>query len=301
MIQGSNKPGRVCWPAPRPITNRALGVLAAAVAIASATLPGCIDKSAREQMAAGDSVLAPLFKQTTVKDAAAWAADPYDPDKRARGTLLLANAPFGGAEPYLALYRQHITDSNANVQAVACRGLAMHGQPTDVALILPLTKSPEKLVRLESTRALQRLYNTAAVPPLVDRLSFDKETEPDIRAEAASALGQYAEPKAMQALIAALADSSLLVNTNAYDSLKTLTGQDQLPPDRRTWTAWLKDSKSPFASRRAYVFPVFWREHRWLDYIPIIGGPPPNETASTPAGFPDLGQSADAAPSGKGS
>lgn len=250
---------------------------------------GCIDRATRDQIAAEDSVLAPLFKQTSVKEAAAWAADPYDADKRARGTLLLANAPFGGAEPYLALYRQHALDPNTNVQAVACRGLALHGQPSDVELIVPLTKSGEKHVRLEATRALQRLHNPVAVGPLVERVNVDKELEADIRAEAASALGQYAEPKAMQALIAALADTSLLVNKNAYESLKTLTGQDDLPSDRRSWVNWQKKVESPFAGRRAYVYPVYWREHRWLDYVPIIGGPPPNETASTPAGFPDLG------------
>jgi HEAT repeats len=239
-------------------------------------------------MAAGDSVLAPLFKQTSVKEAAAWAADPYDADKRARGTLLLANAPFGGAEPYLALYRQHALDKDTNVQAAACRGLALHGQPSDVDLIVPLTKSKEYLVRLEATRSLQRLHNPTAVPALVDRLSIEKETEPDIRAEAASALGQYAEVKSMQALIAALADPSLVVNVNAHDSLKTLTGNDELPAERRAWVQWQKQAAAPFAGRKSYVYPVFWREKRWLDWVPLVGGPVPNETASTPAGFPDL-------------
>lgn len=263
---------------------------------------GCIDRATRDQMAAGDSVLAPLFKQTSVKEAAAWAADPYDADKRARGTLLLANAPFGGAEPYVALYRQHILDKDSNVQAAACRGLALHGQPSDVELIAPLTKSPENLVRLEATRSLQRLYNPIAVPALVDRVSLDKENEADIRAEAASALGQYAEPKSMQALIAALADPSLMVNVNAHQSLKTLTGNDDLPAERRAWVQWLKGSSTPFAGRRPYVYPVFWRESRWLDYVPFVGGPVPNETAANPAGFPDLsGASADTGSGGEAS
>ncbi len=271
--------------------------------IGAAVLSGCIDRDAREQMSAGDSVLAPLFKTTTVKEAAAWAADPFDADKRARGTLLLANAPFGGEEAYVELYRKHAADSNTNVQSVAARALGMHGAPDDVSLLIPLANSQDRNVRLEAVRSMQRLHNSSAIPVLLERINPSKETEPDIRAEAASALGQYADLKGLTGLIAALGDSSLLVNVKAHDSLKTLTGQD-LPSERRTWAKWQKETPAPFAGRQAYVYPVFWRERRWLDYVPIIGGPPPNETASTPSGFPDLGSASEPtaqAPEKKGS
>jgi hypothetical protein len=218
-------------------------------------------------------------------DAAAWAADPYDADKRARGMNMLANAPWGGAEAYVKMYRERLKDDNAPVRAVSCRALALHGSTEDVPRIVPLTRAEEILVRLEATRALQRLYNTAAVPALIDRLSMDKEAEPEIRAEAASALGQYAEGPGMQALITALADPSLLVNRSAHESLRTLTGNDELPADRKTWVNWVKATPKPFASRRAYVYPVFKRDSRWMDYLPF-SGPVPNETASTPVGFP---------------
>lgn len=259
--------------------------MAVGAAVASAALlGGCLDNDTRREMAERDSILAPVFKQTTPAEAAAWASDPYDADKRARGMNLLANAPFGGAEAYLKMYRERLKDDHAPVRAVACRSLGLHGRPEDVPRIVPLTKADEVIVRMEATRALQRLHEPSAVPALLERLSIDKETEPEIRAEAASALGQYADGNVLQALIAALGDPSLLVNTNALSSLQTLTGQDDLAADRKTWVQWVKSVDKPFASRRAYVYPVFWREKRWLDYVPFMP-PVPNEQASTPAGF----------------
>ena len=44
--------------------------------------------------------LAKGFMPPTPEQAAAWAFD-RDPDRRREGTLLLANAPFGGNPPYL--------------------------------------------------------------------------------------------------------------------------------------------------------------------------------------------------------
>lgn len=247
-------------------------------------LAGCIDNESRRLMAERDSILAPVFKQTTPAEAAAWASDPYDADKRARGMNLLANAPFGGAEAYLKMYRDRLTDSSAPVRGVACRALGLHGSPEDAPKIAALTKNEEILVRLESTRALQRLHNKAVIPALIERLDPAKESEPEIRAEAASALGQYSEAGVLQALISALGDSSLLVNTNAHASLRTITGNDDLDTDRKSWVQWAKATNKPFANRRAYVYPVFWRERRWLDYVPFMP-PVPNEQASTPAGF----------------
>lgn len=256
--------------------------------LAIAALGGCLDDATRKQMSDANSILAPVFKQTpTPKEAAAWASDPYDADKRARGTMLLANAPFGGADAYLDMYRQHLKDSSASVQAAAARALGMHGTPEDVPRLAPLMSSRESMVRLEATRSMQRLYNPAAVTPLVVRLSDDKEPEAEIRAEAASALGQYAEPKVLQALIAALADPSLLVDMNAHESLRTLTGKDDLPSERAAWMQWSNGNKQTFAGQRPYVYPVFWREKHWVDYLPFMPAIP-NEIAASPVGFPDL-------------
>ena len=264
--------------------DRRLAACAAIGLLALVGLSGCLSADERAEMAKEGSILAPVFKQMSPADAAAWAADPYDADKRARGMNMLANAPFGGAEAYVKMYRERLKDDNAPVRAVACRALGLHGNAEDVPKIVPLTKADEVLVRLEATRALQRLHNPAAVPALVDRLNPDKESEPEIRAEAANALGQYADGSGMQALMTSLADPSLLVDRSAHASLRTLTGNDDLPADRKSWVNWVKATDKPFAGRRPYIYPVFNRDSRWLDYLPFAG-PVPNEQPATPIGF----------------
>src|SRR5205085_10580382 len=129
-----------------------------------------------------------ISTQPTPRDAAAWATDTYDADKRARGITLLANAPFGGADAYLAMYRDYLKDASPGVRAGAARGLGMHGSPDDVPAIVPLLKDPEKAVRLDAVKALQRLHNPVAIDPLIALTKVDKEAEADVRAGAASAL-----------------------------------------------------------------------------------------------------------------
>jgi hypothetical protein len=46
----------------------------------------------------------------------------------------------------------------------------------------------------------------------------------------------------------------------------------------------MQSSKEPFAERREYVYPVFQRDKRWLDYVPFMP-PVPNEIAGKPAGM----------------
>ncbi len=257
----------------------------ATLTLLSAGLGGCgITPEQRAQMAQSNSILAPFMRDLSPREAAQWAADPYDADKRARGTTKLANAPFGGADAYLGLYRKYVTDESAPVRAAAALGLGMHGSPSDVPLILPLMKDPEKTVRLNAVKALQRLHNPAAVPTLILALDPMKETEPDVRAGAASALGQYADGKVLDALIAALGDDYFLVSHNAYESLRTLTGNDQLPDERKPWVEWVASNKEPFAHQRPYYYPVFHRDTVWTDYLPIVGGPVPNEESAQPAG-----------------
>lgn len=266
--------------AKRPI-GMACGIVAGAIA------GGCIDPEHRAAIAESESVLAPLFKQPSPMDAAQWASDPFDADKRARGTALLANAPFGGEEPYLALYREYVNDPFVNVRAVAARGLGRHGVPEDVKLLIPLLADKEPSVRLETAWALQRLHNPIAVEPLVNRLDAANEFEPAVRAAAATALGQYATNRSLQGLIQALADDQLVVTQSAFESLRTLTGNDDLPDEQREWALWAKESDAPFANQRDFAYPVFHRERRWIDWVPFMP-PVPNEPAGRPTGMPEI-------------
>lgn len=232
----------------------------------------------------------------TPSEAAAWAIDKYDADKRFRGTMLLANAPFGGEAVYQELYLDNIDDEDPGVRAAATRAIARHGKPEQVDLLIERFADDDRSVRLEAARGLQRLHNPRAVPPLIAAISLDRrgedynEGEPDIRAEAATALGQYPEGRVVDALIGALADPNLAVNRASLESLRTLTGQD-FGLDRRAWIDWTEATRQAFAGRSEFVYPAFQRDRRWFEYIPFVPQPN-NEPASTPIGMPRMGEPA---------
>ncbi len=242
-----------------------------------------------ERARGADSLLA-VFAAPDPATAARWALDPYDPDRRYEGTLLLANSPFGGEDVYVRLYEERASDTNPNVRAAGVRGLANHGNPGHVPMVVERLGDESRAVRLEAARALQRLHNPAAIEPLLTTaiLQRGNEGESDVRAEAAHALGQYAESRVVFGLIEALADPDLTVNRNAAKALRTLTGED-FGYDRRAWAHWTDQLSSArmFERRQRYIFPVFFREPRLVERLPLVP-PPPNEAASTPVGFPPL-------------
>lgn len=259
-------------------------LLAAATAIGVAGT-GCeTDRAAAKRGGQQPDSLLSMLSPPTPAEAAAWSIDPYDADKRYRGMLLLVNAPFGGEPVYVEMYRRALSDPDSSVRSAAVRGLAMHGNPSDVALITPMLRDPDRLLRWEAARALQRLHNPdAAIGPLLARLFEKDEPEAQVRASVATALGQYAEARVLEALFAALGDRDLNVNVAARESLRTLTGQD-FGLNIRSWVAWRKDATDPFAGRTTYVYPVFYRDKTWVETI-LPFWEPPNEIAASPIGL----------------
>lgn len=262
----------------------------AALLASASMLSAC---EALEGARGSDSLLA-AFSPPTPTEAAMWATDPYNPDLRYRGTLLLANATFGGEPVYVELYEDHIDDPDSNVRAAATRGLANHGDPDHVEQILTRLQDDDEFVRREAARALQRLHNPIAIDDLLvaarepdlERPDVPAEADPEVRARAADALGQYAEPRVVEALIGGLADRSLAVNLSTRRALSTLTGQD-FAFDRRDWLDWYDSADDPFAARRPYTYPVFQRDKKFIEYFPFVPGPP-NEPESTPVGLPPV-------------
>lgn len=237
------------------------------------------------------SILA-LSQPMSPEMAAQMALDPYNADDRAKGTMLLANAYFGGEDVYHRLYLERLEDEDPNVRAAALRGLALHGQPEDVPAIVKHLADDNARVRLEAVRALQRIHNPVAIDALIvstkQPVPASKErtgdSEPDIRAAAAIALGQYADPRVVLPLIEAMDDPYLSVNLAAQQSLHTLTGED-FGLDRNAWVRWYDKTKNVFANRQPYVYPVFERDRKFWEYIPFVPQPP-NESAGPPAGMP---------------
>lgn len=253
----------------------------------TAALLGC-ETGDLNRAAKNESIFA-IFQQDSPATAAIDSQDPYNPDKRYRGTNLLANAPFGGEDVYVKTYRMKLgappadkPDEDPGVRGVAARALGMHGDPADAKLIVPLLKEKDRRVRLEAIRALQRIHNPDVIPDILPLVSDQKEPDKDVRAEACDCLGQYAEPRVLQALVDALDDDDLIVTSRARRSLRTLTGQD-FGEDQKAWLEWEKRTPEPFAARTAYIYPVFERDKFWWEWIPLWPDPP-NEVAAQPVG-----------------
>ena len=233
-----------------------------------------------------DESILSAFAPTSPGEAARMALDEWNPEERRRGILLLANAPWGGEEPYMRLYRAAITDGDAAVRTVAIRALAMHGEGEDVALILPNLNNADRLLRWEAARALQRLHDPRAIEPLLGHLSAEGEREVLVRASVADALGQYAEPRVVLALVGALDDPDLAVVRSAERSLRFLTGEE-LGSDPRDGSRWLASAGDPCANQTMYEYRAYHRDVRWYEYINPFAVVP-NELPASPAGMQPL-------------
>lgn len=230
-----------------------------------------------------ESVLA-VFAPPTPEEALALATDAFDANKRYQGLSFIAGAPWGGEAQYIQLFQERLADSDPGVRAMAARALGSYGSATDAPAIAKLLVEDKDVnVRIASARALQRLHNPETIDELFVALDAAKEAEPAVRVEAASALGQYAETRVVERLIAAMADESLPVNLRVRDSLRTLTGAD-FGTSQAEWQNWYKTSSTPFASASGYTYPNFNRSQRWFEYIPFVRQPP-NEATGIPAGL----------------
>jgi hypothetical protein len=261
---------------------------AAALLAAACALAGC----SFNLRPGAESLFDALSDEIPPGQLAAMAIDEYDPNARAIGTLGLANAYFADEPVYIALFVRNIKDEDPAVRAASARGLANHGQPSHAALLIEALKDKETLVRLEAARGLQRLHSDEAVVPLMkamkepsDRSKEPAETEPEVRAEAATALGQYARVEVLLALMDGLDDPDLSVNRACHFSLRTLTGQDY-GLDHAAWARWMARSQGQeFAGQQIYMYPVFRRDYAWWEHLPLVP-PPPNEKPAPPAGLP---------------
>lgn len=243
------------------------------------------------------SAFADSFTPPTPQQAAQWAADPNDPENARRGTILLANAPWGGATPYLRMYRLYAESSpDPLVRAAALQALGRHGAPEDAPLVAKNLASPFRQVRLAAAKALQRLHEPSVADAIWPRL-VDPAEDADVRTELAVALGQYPTPAVFNALVAALSQRELAVNAAAVDALRTLTGR-WFAIDETAWLTAFVATREPFAGARTYLYPTFTRELDLWDHL-LFWAPVEFERPDVPVGMKALGmrRTGDAAPS----
>jgi hypothetical protein len=243
-----------------------------------------------ESLGEGIGEFASALTPVTPRQAAEFALDQNDADKRREGIVLLSNAHFGGEPVYVDLYREYVRfDADPMVRAAAISGLARFGEPADARFIAPHLRDANMHVRWAAAKGLQRLHDPEVAPDLI-RTTFDVEETADVRSAAAIALGQYPQGTVVQALIAALSAPELSVNMAAAESLHTLTGRD-FGLDGRAWFEWSRRSESDgglFAGRVQYYYPTYSRNLSWLEHL-AFWSKPTFEPPGQPAGLTPLG------------
>ncbi len=207
------------------------------------------------------------FNEPTPSEASMWMFH-RDAEKRRLGITLISNAEFGGESPYLKVYREAVTDLDSMVRAASVRALGMHGNGEDALLAIPLTVDEHQIVRWEAAKALQRLHHRDAIRALLVAVNNDEDA--DVRAAAATALGQYAELRVADALILSLSDQSLIVNCEARKSLKTLTGEN-FGINQDDWLEWYRDNPNVFAHQQVYTYPTYQREYTFIEKVTPFG------------------------------
>lgn len=209
-------------------------------------------------------LLRPIFPPTP-SEAAREAFDINDPDKRRQSVALLSSAKFGSEAPYVRMYQLLMDDPDATVRAGCVRALGNHGTAEDAKEIIPMLRDEDAVVRWEAAKALQKIHHEGAVGPLIQLVG--KDLDADVRMAAATALGQYRQPRVYQALVGALEDHVFGVVEAAQESLKTLTGQD-LGADGRDWLTWSRGHWDDlFAAGGAYTWLPYTKHRSWWDKI----------------------------------
>jgi hypothetical protein len=253
-----------------------IGVVAAGAVLAS----GC------ETVSEDLSDFANSFSSVSPGEAARMAADLNDADRRRQGVLLLSNAPWGGADAYLKLYRDYaVSDGDPIVRAVSVRALARHGQPSDAPAVASNLTHESGQVRWEAAKGLQRLHATEVVGDML-RVLRNEQEEARIRAAIACGLAQYPEDRVFHALIGALDAEELSVNVASQRALVTLTGGD-LGLDARVWLEWYNRTLAngdPFAGRQEYLYPTYQRDNTFLETM-IFWSSNTYEEPAPPAGL----------------
>ena len=216
-----------------------------------------------------------------------WATDTTDPENQRRGITLLSNAPWGGSDEYVKLYRLYLEENtDPLVKAISIRALGRFGDASDAVMIAEQLDSEYIQVRLEAAKALQRLHNTEVVDAIWIHMVNPDENE-DVRVELAIALAQYPRDDVFQALATALDDRMLALNLAALDSMRILTGRD-FGLDRALWLSWYDSTESPFLDESMFLYPTFKRTVAWYERL-MFWDPVVFESPGAPKGMDEKG------------
>jgi HEAT repeats len=175
-----------------------------------------------------------------------------NPDIRRDAIYTLSDNGFGRKHPYTTRYGDMAkTDADATVRVAGVRALNRSRDARFTSLYIALLADDSQWVRLEAAKALANIPDPKAVPQLMALLADEKQIR-DIRIACADALREYRQSDVAQALIRVLADRDFGVAWQSRQSLNLMTGQD-FGYDASKWLNYLTQTAQPFAVAPARV------------------------------------------------
>ncbi len=132
------------------------------------------------------------------------------------------------AQVIAALYDPHYL-----VVIGAIEALAENGSDGNSSRIAGMAGHDHPRVRAAVCDALAALGNDKTVPAILDTL---KDREASVRRASAKALASFGNhPDALRALAGAVGDRDASVSFTAHQSLRTLTGREDIPREKAAW------------------------------------------------------------------
>jgi HEAT repeat protein len=163
-----------------------------------------------------------------------------DPDERRTGVIKLAKKP--DRQTIQKLLRL-LEDEDELVREAAVNTLAARGPKEFTKHIIPKLGDKSPIVRASAFTALGKLQDPSALGPMID--AFWNETVVDVKIKAIKAFAKFSKYKdALRAIASSLDDKQVEISYNAYKTLREITGNFELPPDRRAWEQFLEKFKN---------------------------------------------------------
>ncbi len=171
--------------------------------------------------------------------------DPAFPDKRRQAIMYLSKRTWGREEPYTKYYAEMVkSDEEHLVRSIALRALNRARCTDQTELYIKALEDKHELVRLEAAKALANMPDPKAMEPLIKRLQ-NAEEHIDVRIACADALRHYKKTQSAQALVGLLRDRNFGLAWQSRWTLKLMTGKDYAW-DQAAWLQHLSKAEKPF-------------------------------------------------------
>jgi hypothetical protein len=186
-----------------------------------------------------------LFTGKTPLAAVRQMEDTSNADERRIGIYRLSNREFGRREPYTKRFRQIAEfDPDYTVRVAAIRALNRSRDQEATPVFIKALNDPNPWVRMEAAKALANIPDEKAIEPL-KKLVTDSNQAKDVRLHAADALRHYHTLDVARVLVDRLDERDFSVAWMSLRSLKTMTGADY-HYDEAAWLGYITGPTKPF-------------------------------------------------------